>query len=182
MNKPVRVYKSAKTDILTTARKILVEQGLGHLTTDNLIEKTGLSKGGLFYHFKTIDEIIYALSDMLIIELETDILLRASKDSIKKGAVLRASIHQSIADETQDHIALCRSLIEVVFGQRMIDSYSGFFDRYKKLIFNEGVDKMTVMTVANALDGYWYSEVFGFQLYSKTDKKKFLQHLISLTY
>jgi AcrR family transcriptional regulator len=179
MKKNARVYKSAKTDILDTARKILIEEGLGHLTTDNLIEKTGLSKGGFFYHFKTIDDLILTLTETLLTEMEADIYERASKDPVKKGATLRASINQAI-DDTYDHLALCRSLTEVLFGQSLLDAYAVFFERYKTKVFNEGIDKMTAMTVLYALDGYWYGEMFNFEGYTKKDKKSFLRHLITL--
>lgn len=182
MTKSPRVYKSAKVDILNVARKILVEEGLGHLTTDNLIAKTGLSKGGFFYHFKSIDDLISALSENLISEMEKDLYERAARDEDKKGAILRAAIQQSIADDSLEHIALCRSLIEILFNKSLFKNYSDFFEKFKKHAFNEGIDKMTVMNILYALDGYWFGEVFGLELYPKKDKKKFLQHLLTFTH
>ncbi len=181
MSKTKRVYKSAKDDILSVARKILLEEGLGNLTTDNLIAKTGLSKGGFFYHFKTVNDLIFALTESLRLETEKDIEQRAARDPIKKGATLRALINHTSEDKG-NQLVLCRSLIEVLFSKNQLDEFIKYYENFVKEVMKEGSDRMTVMTILYALDGYWYDEVYGFQPHSKKDIRAFFQHLIKQTY
>lgn len=180
LNKPIRIYKSAKNDILDTARKILIAEGIGRLTTDNLIEKSGLSKGGFFYHFKTIESLIYTLAEVLFQEMNDTVIDQAAKDPIKKGAHLRAYINFTFND-TADHIVLSRSLLELMLNKKFLDDFSHVFEGFLKRFYNEDVDKLTVMSTVLILDGYWYNSVLDLNFYSTKDIKKLQQHLIKQT-
>lgn len=178
--KTSRVYKSAKTDILNTAKQILLKEGMGKLTTDNLIEKSGLSKGGFFYHFKTIESLIRSLAEVLLLEMEQEILKLADKDPVRKGAHLRAYINYTF-DDTADHIALGRSMIEVIFNKAFLDDFTKYFDQLLSRFYKEDLDRLTVMTIVFTLDGYWYNSILGLEYYSAKDIKKLHQHLLKQT-
>lgn len=178
--KSQRVYKSAKKDILNTAKNILMTEGVGKLTTDNLIEKSGISKGGFFYHFKTIDSLISSLADELMKEMSDEILKAAANDPIRKGAHLRAYINYTF-DETANHIALGRSMIEIIFNKIHLDQMISYFDDLVARFYKEDIDKLTVMTIVLTLDGYWHNTHLGIELFSQKEIKKIHQHLIKQT-
>ncbi|MBP9681832.1 MAG: TetR/AcrR family transcriptional regulator [Ignavibacteriales bacterium] len=178
--KSPRIYKSAKSDIINTAKMILIKEGMGKLTTDNLIEKSGLSKGGFFYHFKTIESLILAVSDALMQDLQHDIVKIAANDPIKKGAHLRAYINLTF-DDTADHIALGRSLIEVIFNKAYTKDYIKYFDELMARFYREDLDKITIMSIVLTLDGYWYNSILGIEYYSPKEIKKLHQHLLKQT-
>jgi AcrR family transcriptional regulator len=54
-----------RENIINAAFKILSKEGAKALTTSKLIEEAGISKGGLYHHFKEIDEVYLALLQML---------------------------------------------------------------------------------------------------------------------
>jgi AcrR family transcriptional regulator len=177
-----RVYPSAKSKIIETAKEIVLKEGLGNLTTDNLIAKSGLSKGGFFYHFKTKQDLIKALSDSLMTEMVSSITALVEKDKRKKGATLRAWINYTLSNDYDEMVALSRSLVEVLFSEdHDATPYKEFNKAFIKQMLDEGSSKEAVMTVMLIIDGYWYNEVFGVQAFNKKECRTFIQGLLKLT-
>ncbi|MBY4676298.1 TetR/AcrR family transcriptional regulator [Marinobacterium arenosum] len=52
--------------ILEAAADIISDQGISALTAASLIEQAGISKGGLYHHFKQMDEVMLATLTMLV--------------------------------------------------------------------------------------------------------------------
>lgn len=177
-----RIYTSARGSILSTAKAILLEQGIGHLTTDNLVSRSGLSKGGFFYHFKTINDLVLCLAEELIDEMEKTVFEMANKDKVIKGATLRAYINYALADEAKEHRAISRGIIEVLLSQRHLNIFIPKYDAFVKRLMNEGIDKQTARTILFALDGFWYNDLFGLNFMSKKEESIFLKGLIKQTY
>ena len=57
--------------ILASALQILGESGHEGLTSQALIEKAGISKGNLYHHFKTLDEVPVAAFEAILEELQS---------------------------------------------------------------------------------------------------------------
>lgn len=53
---------ATREKILDSAQQLLLDHGYAGMSVDNLIERTGITKGGFFYHFKSKS----ALADALI--------------------------------------------------------------------------------------------------------------------
>lgn len=177
-----RIYESSRDVILETAKKILIEEGVGHFSTDNLIEKSGLSKGGFFYHFKTKKDLIQALSLKMLEEMDQSIRRLSDKDPNRKGATLRAYLRYSLSKENDEMVAVCRSMVEVAFDkQHDMEVYLKFGQDLLKRCQSEGIPKELVTGVFLTLDGYWYNDVFGYELIPKKDTQKYLKSLIKLT-
>ncbi|WP_051559796.1 TetR/AcrR family transcriptional regulator [Marinobacterium jannaschii] len=54
--------------ILQAATDIIAEKGLAALTAGSLISRAGISKGGLYHHFRQMDEVVLAALDQLVDE------------------------------------------------------------------------------------------------------------------
>lgn len=52
---------STRTRILEAALELVIQQGFGSTSIDNVIEKVGITKGAFFYHFKTKQDLAMAL-------------------------------------------------------------------------------------------------------------------------
>ncbi|RUO37574.1 TetR/AcrR family transcriptional regulator [Aliidiomarina shirensis] len=65
--KASRGGRPSKRDFILQQAEVLVqEQGASHLTFDALTEKTGISKGGLLYHFASKEALIVAMLERYI--------------------------------------------------------------------------------------------------------------------
>ncbi|RUO80112.1 TetR/AcrR family transcriptional regulator [Idiomarina tyrosinivorans] len=52
--------------ILDAAERLVAERGAGHLTFDALVACTGISKGGLLYHFGSKDALLEAMIERMV--------------------------------------------------------------------------------------------------------------------
>jgi AcrR family transcriptional regulator len=64
--------QSKKEILLDAAESILEKHAYGDLSLDRIAEVSGLSKGGLLYHFPTKDSVLMALVERLINNFDTE--------------------------------------------------------------------------------------------------------------
>lgn len=56
--------------ILDAAEQLVAEQGAAHLTFDALCQNTGISKGGLLYHFSSKDALLAAMLERMVVQFD----------------------------------------------------------------------------------------------------------------
>lgn len=77
--------EKTKNLILQTASTIMMDVGYENMTIKNILDETGLSKGALYHHFKSKDEIIDALWDFELDENDKDLdFINSSKNGKEK--------------------------------------------------------------------------------------------------
>ena len=64
---------ATRQKILDAGQKLLLEQGYGGMTVDQVIEAAGITKGAFFYHFKSKNELAQVLLQRYV-ETDDDIL------------------------------------------------------------------------------------------------------------
>ncbi|HYK74567.1 MAG TPA: TetR/AcrR family transcriptional regulator [Pseudoneobacillus sp.] len=52
-----------KTEILDVARKVFIEKGFEFTTMTDIVEASGLSRGGVYKYFSSTDEMFWAITD-----------------------------------------------------------------------------------------------------------------------
>jgi TetR/AcrR family transcriptional repressor of nem operon len=79
-----------KEKILDAAHGIIMEKGLSTMSLDRVLEKTGLTKGAFFYHFKSKDDLICALmgrhaqTESTILDQVVERAARMSRDPLQQ--------------------------------------------------------------------------------------------------
>ena len=101
---------SKRNFILIAAEQLVKSHGAAQLTFDRLSEETGISKGGLLYHFASKDELVLAMMERL---LETRESLRQSMqhdftgaDAELKALIMSEANVQRAAQDGNDELAL----------------------------------------------------------------------------
>ncbi|NQU44746.1 TetR family transcriptional regulator [bacterium] len=61
---------SSKEAILDAAEAVVIESGASHMTLDAVAERSGISKGGLIYHFPTKESLLEGMIDRLSEQFE----------------------------------------------------------------------------------------------------------------
>ncbi|RTE86347.1 MULTISPECIES: TetR/AcrR family transcriptional regulator [Gammaproteobacteria] len=96
--KPVRARggRPSKRDmILESAEELVHSKGAAHLTFDALTEITGISKGGLLYHFESKDALISAMLERYVeqrMKLKAEIQGEATGVDAEINAMIRAEL------------------------------------------------------------------------------------------
>lgn len=57
-----------RQQIIFAALKLLGENGFANLSMNDIVRESGVSKGGVYWHFKSKDEIVHALFDFILNE------------------------------------------------------------------------------------------------------------------
>jgi len=77
MTRSINPQKTVDT-ILAVSERLFLERGYEKTTTQEIVNKTGLSKGTLFHHFKSKDDILAAVLDKHNAEIAADMHRRLS--------------------------------------------------------------------------------------------------------
>ncbi len=59
------VSEERKEQILDAATEVFAQKGFDKARMDDIVEETGLSKGALYWYFKSKDDIIFAIMDRI---------------------------------------------------------------------------------------------------------------------
>jgi AcrR family transcriptional regulator len=83
---------ASKEKVLLAAERIVQQQGAGNLTYDELVRESGVTRGGITYHFPTKDDLLRALLDRDMQQWEAmETALRPKLDN-ERAADLIASV------------------------------------------------------------------------------------------
>ncbi len=90
--------------ILNVASRLFMEKGYEHTSIQDIIDHLGgLSKGAIYHHFKSKEEILYAVTDKMT--AQSDQMLRAICDrkdlngKEKLETIFRESLNRSVQDD-----------------------------------------------------------------------------------
>lgn len=85
----------AKRRILTAAAKLFRERGFDRCTVRDLAEDVGILSGSLFHHFRSKDEILFAVMEEVIMDMDAA-LAAALSDAPTTERKLRALVHNQL--------------------------------------------------------------------------------------
>ena len=89
----------SKTHILNTALTVFAEKGFAKASMNDIVRSSGLSKGGVYWHFKSKDELIAAIFDQFFVEQLAllDVMLAGEGTAVAKLTQLASMTGQSVA-------------------------------------------------------------------------------------
>lgn len=101
---------SKREDILDTFEEILINRGASEATLDAIAEQTGLSKGGLIYHFASKADLLDGFTDRLLGRIDEAVLAAPSDPA----GVIRWYLSYEPADPSE--VLLWQSLLAAFHG------------------------------------------------------------------
>ena len=178
--------------ILSVSAKLFAEKGYDKTTIQDIIDTVGMSKGIIYYHFKSKEDILDAV---LRVQLEqTTQMQKDLSDSTKAanarekvGKILERSIEIGSMENgyNENDLTLLRSPQYLVNGLKEAVRNAPFLSE----ILRDGIKDGSVTTenpdeiaeIFMLLFNFWSSPVLYERTYNETSKRlKFLQNLLSL--
>jgi len=137
-DKPRGGRPSKRSYILMTAEQLVKSDGAAQLTFDRLSEETGISKGGLLYHFSSKDELVLAMMERLI---QTREKLHetmqgefSGPDAELKSLIMSEADVQRAATDGNDELALDSAVLCAASNNRqLLQPLRGRFEELFKL-------------------------------------------------
>ena len=109
----------ARQKVLDAARRIVESRGAGHLTFETLAEESGVTRGGITYHFRTKEELLKALIEADIAQWDSNASTLSTTADIAcpKAARLLGHVRCSLADDDDAH----RRFVTGLLSAAMVD-------------------------------------------------------------
>jgi AcrR family transcriptional regulator len=167
---------SLRPQLLDAALDLIAEDGVAALTYEALSARTGVSKGGLLYHFPSKDALLDALTERLVERYAearratTEELPESPSRELKGYAI--ASLHnRSKADG-----ASARLKMSGVWNRRVGKKY--YAQRFREMA--AGMDFGRAAIVHLAVEGLWYMELAGFSPFTAMERRRIVMLLLRL--
>ena len=132
-----------KENILDVAEGLVLERGFGSTSIDQILEKTGLTKGAFFYHFKSKAALAHALIDRYVKrddELLYDLMGKAeklSRDPLQQMLIFIGLLHEILAGLEAPHPGCMIASFIYQFEEFSVDTKNSVingFDEWHKVL------------------------------------------------
>jgi AcrR family transcriptional regulator len=154
---------SKRNDLLRAAAELVSERGYSALTLDAVGEATGVSKGGVLYHFPTKEALVAALLEQLSTGFETDLIAAHELDPVIDGAWTRAFLTASVAPSHDEgvHVDAVALIAAVGYDPTLLTPIQQRYAQWVDLLDKDGLPGVDAHVVRLAADGLWAAELFG---------------------
>jgi AcrR family transcriptional regulator len=153
---------NARSQILDAAVTLVATAGVDALTFDRLAEATGISKGGILYHFPTKHDLLLNLVAESAVRFEALWDTIAARDPVVPGRQARAYLDAYVAitrasAATNINVAL---LAAAASDPTVMKPYVEAYERWQERLANDGIDEATATVLRLVSDGLWATDLF----------------------
>jgi AcrR family transcriptional regulator len=173
-------HKNSSYDlILEKALEVVIESGAACLTFEAVAKKSGISRGGILYHFPSKQALLQAILNQYVTK-DMDafnkrwVKLGSTPETIVKAELLCAT--EEDKDRDDEAVAL---LAAVVNNPSLLDNVKPIIEgRYEVARGLDSFEKQA--TVLLALDGVYMLRALGLQPLKRKEREKIYSYLLSL--
>lgn len=153
-------------DIINAAMEIFLEKGYENTTMEAIAKKAGVSKGGLYHHFKSKDMILMFVNHKISENIEKIMDTAMEIPSVKGGLLFYIENYLKYwLEHPRETTFLFLSITKMLDNPELLDYYQQFTGDYIKYLeeaFKMGVEsgefiphdaKTSAVTLVAALDG-----------------------------
>ena len=157
---------ATKRRILDAAERIVLRDGVGHLTLEASATEAGLSKGGVLYHYPSRDALVAAMVTRIIQEFEDDIARYlpepGSPEAELPGVYARAYVRATLAPAAPGQERLGAALLAAAAAEpELLIPLQEAADGWQARLVDDGLDAALATVVRLACDGLWLCDLFG---------------------
>ncbi|WP_174614525.1 TetR/AcrR family transcriptional regulator [Virgibacillus ihumii] len=167
--------------ILEAASNIVQQDGILDLTLEAAAEQAGVSKGGLLYHFPSKDALIEGMVQHLMEGYAANMKKEADQDTAEKGRWTRAFIKETFLQSTPSKNMDAGLMAAAAINPDLLKPIQDAYEKWQDNIENDGLNPVNATVLRLAVDGLWFSEIFGLAPLEKRQRELVLERLIQLT-
>lgn len=154
---------SKRKSLLRAATTVVAERGYSGLTLDAVGVATGVSKGGVLYHFPTKEALVAALVEELVTGFDLDQTAAHDADPAAPGAWTRAYLAASAApaQDESEQLAGVALLAAVGYDPSLLGPIQDRYRSWVQRLDDDGLAGVDAHVVRLAADGLWAADLFG---------------------
>ncbi len=176
---------SKKHAILDSAEDLIRREGSTKLTLERVAEHAKVSKGGLLYHFPSKEQLIVGVVSRTLEYFERDWKKARERLPDTPGrnalAFLEASLEGPWKTDASAHAnpldMLASTTAAFATDPKLVVPVREAYQRWQVMLESDGLDPTTVTIVRLAVEGIWYTEVFGFDEFSGKRREQMIKGL-----
>jgi AcrR family transcriptional regulator len=154
--------KNARTPILEAAATLVATAGVDALTFDGLAEATGISKGGILYHFPSKHDLLHSLVAESVDRFEELWDSFVKRDKVVPGRQARAYLNAYVS------VSRARTVTNLNFAllaaaasdPSVMKPYVEAYERWQARLADDGIDEATATVLRLVSDGLWATDLF----------------------
>jgi AcrR family transcriptional regulator len=168
--------------LLNAAEQVVARDGVSNLTLDAVARETGVSKGGLLYHFPSKSALVIAVVERLATRCESMHADALAAEPAEPGAFTRAYLNARLRPhEPQESLIQTALIAAAGTDPQYLDPFRQRLTHWQQRLENDGIDPATACIVRLAIDGLCLGEVFGMPVPSGELRQRVLDKLVELT-
>lgn len=177
--------RDTRSQLLDAAEAVVTEEGTRNLTLDAVAARSGISKGGLLYHFRCKEDLAAAMVERSIAWFDDALSEAGADDPDRRGRFTRAYVKASLGMTPLtgagfDNLCSAMTTALLSFPERLgpIQNQGA---RTQRDIETDGLDPVLATIIRLAIDGLWLSENFNLMRFDKGMKAKVAARLLEWT-
>jgi len=171
--------------ILDAAETVVVRDGVRSLTLDAVAEQSGISKGGILYHYRTKEDLAAAMVERSSAWFDDAVADAGRGDSIATGRFTRAYVRTSLGMTPLTGAgfdSLCSSITTALLSfPDKLKPVVEQGNRTQRQIEADGLDPVLATIIRLAVDGLWLSENFNLMRFDAGLKAAVAERLLQWT-
>lgn len=176
---------NSKSRILDCAERLIIREGVAHLTLDAVAAEAGLSKGGVLYHFPSKDALIRGMVDHLIEASDKAIADSIESDPDPRGRYTRGILavnfpHPESEAERHNQVAAAM-LAAILTNPALLEPLREVYRNITARLQDDGLDPVKAKLVQLAADGLWLSEMLGMPGPGRQCRREIIDRLYAMT-
>jgi AcrR family transcriptional regulator len=156
--------RDTRERLLDAATRVLLQRGAEHLTLSAVAAESGVSKGGLLYHFASKQALVRGLIDRLVGRFDSAIGASGQEPGAATRAYLAHSIgptplEASSAGGPGDRQTAAALLAGLLVDPSSLGPLRDHYARWQHRLENDGIEPAVATTIRLVADGWWQAEL-----------------------
>lgn len=174
--------ESKRQKILEAAALIVHKRGIDALTLDAVAEEAMVSKGGLLYHFRSKEALVEGLVLHMNNLYRSNVESAVQEDINKKGKWTRAFVKATYDQSLKNTETSAGMLAAQGINPDLLKPLQQTYANWQENIEGDGLDPVKATILRLAVDGLWFSEIFGLAPLDDNLRKQVVEALLEQTY
>lgn len=171
--------------ILNAAERVIRRDGVNHLTLEAAAEVTGVSKGGLLYHFPSKEALLKALVARVLegFQVRLNAALAASGEPAgTPGRWLRAYVRATFAIDRDEYELSAALAVAFAEDPGLLAELRAAFRTFDEAASADGLPSAIASMIRLAADGFWFGEALALNETDPVRRAGLADCLIAMTY
>ena len=180
----MNMARDTKAKIIAAAANVAVARGVLNLTMEAVAEEAGISKGGVFYHFASKQDLLLGMVQALVDITEKEVSATQAQDH-GAGSWLRGFIRACLTNSAEDLGPVGRLSVAFLTAAAndttLLAPMNQRQPAWREAINTSGIDPVQAQIVRLAADGLWINDVMGVPVLDAAERAAVIERLEAMT-